>query len=253
MQCLVNTSDGLLPSYYPSGCSACSNVSGLSSTAAMLKAIQDKVKEVVPEKTQRARLSVYQKVREGLQAYQDAFRASTELSAALVKSLDKLPATDPGNEHARLILVDFINNKCKCVKDVSNLIKTLEKDLALLTSTGPSAETDTERLKTPPSAESADAKLAAYGGVARRTSSDHHLSSRRITNLANAVIAGDVKMVALLDASGADLSQWEKVQVANAYRSCKDCGDGSPVTALREKLEHRLGGRATVAMHALRL
>ena len=141
---------------------------------------------------------------------------------------------------------------CATVENVESTLKNLDADLKVMTSLLPSTDSDVKSLlEATIDAEKTTAypgsyaSLAKYGGTRRRQYQEY--SDAHVERLASGVLAGDVKILALLDAAGVDISQAEKAQVANAYVACTK---GNCLHELHRTIKRRLGGRAAAAVRA---
>jgi hypothetical protein len=240
----------------PSVRAACNRVYNLSCTATLLQRIQEKVRELEPSKKRRDRLPVYEAIKEALEAWKKAAKDADKMTNALAAinsttafSGKSPPADVPNLKASASATFAAIMQNCATVENVESTLKNIEADLALMASSTSSEMTSllNANLEDDKTAKYSDtyAPLAKYGGTRRRQYQEY--SDAHVERLASGVLAGDVKILALLDAAGVDISQAEKAQVANAYVACTK---GNCLHELHRTIKRRLGGRAAAAVRA---
>jgi hypothetical protein len=236
----------------PSVRAACNRVYNLSCTATLLQRIQDKVRELEPSKTRRDRLPVYQAIKEALEAWKAATVDADKMTnahAAIIAFRGRSPPADvPKLQASASATFAAIMQNCATVENVESTLKNLNADLALMASSNSEMTTLLDaNLEDDKTAKYSNtyAPLAKYGGTRRRQYQEY--SDAHVERLASGVLAGDVKILALLDAAGVDISQAENAQVAHAYVACTK---GNCLHKLHRTIERRLGGRAAAAVRA---
>ncbi len=206
----------------------------LACTADLLSQIKAKVRAAMPSKSLAEKLPVYTKIKEALAAYEtvnDHAEKAKKLVETIVGTGGSTPTLSPAEQTAAIsavgILLASISNGCACVESVQKTIKQMAIDLAALTSAAAAAAT-TPGAPTLDAIVQATPSYASYGGRRRggfaETASALASNDSHVQQLVTAVLAGDVKMVALLDAVDAKMTQSEKMGVANAYMEATATG-----------------------------
>jgi hypothetical protein len=209
-------------------------------TGLLLQKIKDAVKQ--KESTLAKRIPIYDKIKEVLTAIAQDKDIVAKMQAAL-DTLTKPASSDTSaemneavKEAARtaypLLLQIFTENRC-LIDQMQSTIQDLERDLSRLASVNITDDSGISALDPP---------LRSYGG---RRHMHLAMDGGFVDAMASAVLAGDMKILSLLDALDVDLTSQERVEVARAYARCS-----GGTACFKNEVEASLGGRGVTALKA---
>ena len=206
-------------------------------TGLLLEKIKDAVKKQNAGLTLAKRIPIYEKIKVALKA----IAQDKDIVARMRAALDTLtnpasPETETVKEAARtaypLLMQMFTENRC-LIDQMQSTIQDLERDLTRLGSLSITDDSDISALDPP---------LRSYGG---RRHMHLAMDGGFVDAMASAVLAGDMKILSLLDALDVDLTSQERVEVARAYARCS-----GGTACFKDEVEASLGGRGVTALKA---
>jgi hypothetical protein len=207
-------------------------------TGLLLEKIKDAVKQ--KKSTLETRIPIYKEIKAAL----IAIAQNTDIVARMKAALDtltnsaplSLETDDAVKEAARtaytLLMQIFTENRC-LIDQMQSTIQDLERDLSRLVSVQITGDSGISALDPP---------LRSYGG---RRHMHLAMDGGFVDAMASAVLAGDMKILSLLDALDVDLTSQERVEVARAYARCS-----GGTACFKDEVEASLGGRGVTALKA---
>jgi hypothetical protein len=267
LEAVRDSSTGASPWYLPRLRSACSLACKIEPTVTVMQELVKRIREILPGDA-RVRLPVYKHIKDALESVAGAGEAldnkekiDEDMRAAVTEHYEN-EGIQPSNEsaweadrlhpsHGRHMLqtIEAMLKKVQTIKDARKLLAELDADIKLLEAIDPLKTKDfTEAEKQVLQSMGGRRAGGAFGGLRRYSDARADVVTHaNMDRLVKAVLTGDARIVALLDALRVDLTAAQKMQVANAYLACKGSHCGA---SLEDVVRKQVGDEAADKVRA---
>ena len=270
LEAVRDSSTGASPWYLPRLRSACSLACKIEPTVTVMQELVKRIREILPGDA-RVRLPVYKHIKNALESVtkddddgdldgkvkiNEAMRQSVTdhyenegIQPSDEESAWKADRLHPSHGRHMLQTIEAMLKKVQTIKDARKLLTELDADIKLLEAIDPLKTKDfTEAEKQVLQSMGGRRAGGAFGGLRRYSDARADVVTHaNMDRLVKAVLTGDARIVALLDALRVDLTAAQKMQVANAYLACKGSHCGA---SLEDVVRKQVGDEAADKVRA---
>lgn len=256
LEAVRDSSTGASPWYLPRLRSACSLACKIEPTVTVMQELVKQIRQILPGKDARRRLPVYKHIKEALSAFfedqRDGHVKMAQMIEGIVEKANAEKFADSGSgrlsdDDVQAIIRDIerIFKKVKSIQDAQKVLDDLIRDVNLLETEETALSADELKRRNSLGGRRAG---GAFGGLRRYSDARADVVTHaNMDRLVKAVLTGDARIVALLDALRVDLTAAQKMQVANAYLACKGSHCGA---SLEDVVRKQVGDEAADKVRA---